>query len=54
MSLQDLKESLEKFKSEYRSLKMLHAVTPLESPMRIRQLRKTVARLATEITVKSK
>ncbi|MEO1547996.1 MAG: 50S ribosomal protein L29, partial [Bacteroidota bacterium] len=31
-------------------LKMAHAVTPLENPMQIRSARRTVARLATELT----
>ncbi|MBO6533028.1 MAG: 50S ribosomal protein L29, partial [Muricauda sp.] len=30
--------------------KMAHAVTPLENPLQIRKTRRTVARLATELT----
>jgi large subunit ribosomal protein L29 len=29
---------------------MAHAITPLENPMQIKSLRKTVARIATELT----
>ena len=34
-------------------LKFAHAVSPIENPMRIRESRKRVARLYTELTVKS-
>jgi large subunit ribosomal protein L29 len=33
-------------------LKFAHAVSPVENPMRIRESRKRVARLKTELTVK--
>jgi large subunit ribosomal protein L29 len=29
---------------------MAHAITPLENPMQLRSLRRTVAKLATELT----
>ena len=29
---------------------MAHAITPLENPLQLRNLRRTVARLATELT----
>jgi large subunit ribosomal protein L29 len=35
-------------------LKFAHAVSPVENPMRIRESRKRVARLKTELTVKSR
>lgn len=34
-------------------LKFAHAVSPIENPMRIRESRKRIARLHTEMTVKS-
>ena len=34
-------------------LKFAHAVSPIENPMRIRESRKRIARLYTELTVKS-
>ncbi|MEX6627462.1 50S ribosomal protein L29 [Tenacibaculum salmonis] len=37
-------------KKNYTDLKMAHAITPLENPMQIKSLRKTVARIATELT----
>lgn len=41
-------------KSELLDLKRKHRLSPLENPMRIAALRKEVARLATELTQRSK
>jgi large subunit ribosomal protein L29 len=35
-------------------LRFAHAVSPIENPMRIRESRKRIARLNTELTVKSR
>ncbi len=35
-------------------LKFAHAVSPIENPVRIRESRKRIARLYTEMTVKSR
>jgi len=50
MSVEDLKLKLGEFKKQHADLKMAHFVTPLENPMQIRQVRRTVAKLATELT----
>ena len=50
LSIEELKEKLAEFKKQHADLKMAHAVTPLENPLQIRKTRRTVARLATEIT----
>jgi large subunit ribosomal protein L29 len=50
MSVEDLREKLTGLKKEYDNLKMSHAVTPLENPLQLRKARRTVARLATELT----
>ncbi len=50
LSVEELQQKLAELKKEYADLKMAHAVTPLENPLQIRQTRKTVARLATELT----
>ncbi len=50
LSTEELKDRLVEFKKQHADLKMAHAVTPLENPMQIRKARRTVARLATEIT----
>ncbi|WP_343485518.1 50S ribosomal protein L29 [Allomuricauda sp. d1] len=50
LSVEELQQKLAELKKEYADLKMAHAVTPLENPMQIRSTRRTVARLATELT----
>ena len=50
LSVEELKEKLADFKKQHADLKMAHSVTPLENPLQIRQARRTLARLATELT----
>ena len=50
LSVEDLQEKLKDMKKSYSDLKMAHAISPLENPIQLRKLRRTVARLATEIT----
>ncbi len=50
LSVAELQEKLVEFKKNYADLKMAHAISPLENPMQIRAMRKTIARLATELT----
>ena len=50
LSIEELKERLAEFKKQHADLKMAHAVTPLENPLQIRKTRRTVARIATELT----
>ena len=50
LSTADLQEKLGALQKNYTDLKMAHAITPLENPMQIRTLRRSVARLATELT----
>ncbi|MEM1338303.1 MAG: 50S ribosomal protein L29 [Bacteroidota bacterium] len=50
LSVEELQQKLADLKKEYADLKMAHAVTPLENPLQIRKTRRTVARLATELT----
>ena len=54
LSLEDLKEKLAEFQKQLSDLKMNHAVSPIENPLLIKTVRKTVARLLTAITVKQK
>ncbi|MGX1023844.1 50S ribosomal protein L29 [Flavobacterium sp. CS20] len=46
----DLVEALETTKQKISELKMAHTLTPLENPMQIRTLRRSVARMNTEIS----
>ncbi|ADY29975.1 MULTISPECIES: 50S ribosomal protein L29 [Cellulophaga] len=50
LSVEDLKNKLAEYKKQYGDLKLAHSVTPLENPLQIRKTRRTVARLATELT----
>lgn len=50
MSTADLQEKLAETKAQLAEQRLSHAVTPLENPMEIRKTRRTVARLATELT----
>ena len=50
LSIEDLIIKFAELKKEHADLKMAHFVTPLENPLQIRKVRRTVARLATEIT----
>jgi len=49
LSIAELQEKLELLKKNYVDIKMAHAISPLENPIQLRTLRKTVARVATEL-----
>ena len=48
-SVAELQEELGKARRSYSDLKMAHTISPLENPIQLRGLRRTVARLATEL-----
>jgi large subunit ribosomal protein L29 len=50
LSVEELKEKMAEYKKQHADLKMAHAVTPMENPLQIRTTRRTLARLATELT----
>ena len=52
LSLDELKSKLAVEKESYGKLKFAHSVTPIENPMKIRETRKLVARIQTEIRAK--
>ncbi len=49
-STAELKEQIAELKKLYIDLKMAHAITPLENPIQLRTYRRTIARIATELT----
>ena len=49
LSVEELQEKLSITKKNYTDLKLAHAISPLESPMQLKSLRRTVARIATEL-----
>jgi len=46
----ELQEKLGETKKSYADLKMAHAISPLENPLQLRTIRRTIARITTEIT----
>lgn len=54
LSIQELKEKLQDEKGSLEKMRLNHKISPVENPMTIRNARKLVARLSTELTKKSK
>ena len=52
MSEQDLKARVQEDELRIKKLKFAHSVSPLENPMSIRQVRKDLARVKTELRKK--
>ena len=49
LSLADLKSRIGSSEEQLLKMKISHSVTPMENPMQIRVIRKTIARLKTEL-----
>tara|TARA_B100000963_G_scaffold347958_1_gene354876 strand:- start:45 stop:236 length:192 start_codon:yes stop_codon:yes gene_type:complete len=49
LSNEQLNEQLVENKKKYAELKMAHAVSPLENPIQIKSVRKSIARIMTEL-----
>lgn len=54
LSLNDLKDRLDTTSEKIAKITLTHKVSPLENPMQIKMLRKTIARLNTELTKRNK
>ncbi|MBC6399553.1 MAG: 50S ribosomal protein L29 [Ekhidna sp.] len=52
LSIDELKNKLAVEKENYGKLKFAHSITPIENPVKIREFRKLVARIKTEIRAK--
>jgi large subunit ribosomal protein L29 len=50
LSVAELQEKLAALKKNQTDLKMAHTISPLENPIQLRDIKRTVARLATELT----
>uniref|UniRef100_UPI00404B34D1 50S ribosomal protein L29 n=2 Tax=Flavobacterium sp. TaxID=239 RepID=UPI00404B34D1 len=50
LSTSELQEKLSELRKTYTELKMAHSISPVDNPLRIRVIRRSVARVATEIT----
>ncbi len=49
LSTSDLRERLDEERKQLTRLRLNHAVSPLENPMKIKEYRRTVARILTEL-----
>ena len=49
LSVADLKSRIDLQEEQLGKMKISHSVTPMENPMQIRVVRKTIARLKTEL-----
>lgn len=47
LSSQDLIDKVEEFKKKLNNLRMTHTISPLENPIQIRDVRRTISRLLT-------
>ena len=54
LSTEDIKVKLEETRKKYQNIRLIHSVSPLENPIQLRNYRKIIARLATELTKREK
>ena len=50
ISIDELSEKLISFKKELGEMKMTHAISPIENPLQIRNIRRTIARINSEMS----
>lgn len=48
LTIEEIREKIAQERAMYTKLKMSHAVSPIENPMKIRASRRAIARLETE------
>ena len=52
LSTEDLIDKLADFKKKLSDLKLNHAVSPIENPLQIREIRRIISRISTAMTMK--
>ena len=52
LSLEQLQQNISVEKDRINKLKFAHAITPIENPMRIRQSRRLIAQMLTELNAR--
>lgn len=52
LSVEDLNTQLAAAKAQYQKMKLAHKISPIENPIQVRDLRRSIARLQTELTAK--
>jgi large subunit ribosomal protein L29 len=54
LSVEELKEKIKGEKESLQKMKFAHAISPIENPMKIREAKKLIARLKTELGAKER
>jgi large subunit ribosomal protein L29 len=54
LSLEEVKDRLKTERTNSQNLKFAHSISPLENPLKIKEARKTIARLNTEVSNREK
>jgi len=54
MSLQDIQSNIDQMRERLMKTKLNHKISPLENPIEIRTIRRTIAKLKTELTKRNK
>jgi large subunit ribosomal protein L29 len=54
LSTVELQSKMKEEKASFVKLKLNHAISPIENPIKIRDNRKVIARLSTELTKRNK
>jgi len=54
LSTSDMRERLEEVKNQLLRLKLNHAVSPIENPHTMREYKRTIARILTEMSKREK
>ncbi|HAV02368.1 MAG TPA: 50S ribosomal protein L29 [Chryseobacterium sp.] len=52
LSREDLQTKLAEVKADYNKMVLAHRISPIENPIQIRDMRKNIARIQTELTLK--
>jgi large subunit ribosomal protein L29 len=52
LSAGDIQNKLVEVRADFSKMKMAHKISPIDNPILIRDTRKTIARLETELTLK--
>ena len=52
LSTEELVQKITSEKEAYQKMKFAHAISPIENPMKIKETRKLIARLQTELKAK--
>ena len=52
LSAGDIQNKLAEVKADFNKMKLAHAISPIENPIQIRDMRKTNTHLETELTLK--